>query len=221
MVLYPTDPLFPPRLAALSRPPEKLHVRGDPSVPGRPSIAVIGTRSPSDFGRQAGAEFIRTVIDAGFVVVSGLAAGCDTVAHTACVAADRPTVAFLPSGLDCIFPPENQELAEDIVKTGGCLVSEYEDEKPPRDFRFIARDRLQSGLSAGVIVIETDVEGGTMETVRFALEQGRPLACIASHPEEYRGLSSFAGSRKLINEGAAVPLYTKEDLDRFLAGCGK
>jgi DNA processing protein len=220
MILLPYDPLFPPRLAAIPRPPKKLYVRGDPSVLSRPAIAVIGTRSPSDYGRRAGAEFTHTVIEKGYVVVSGLASGCDTAAHTVCVEEARPTVAVLPSGLDCIYPPENRELADGIVKTGGCLVSEYEAAKPPRDFRFLARDRLQSGLSLGVIVIETDVESGTMETVRFAGKQGRPVGCIAGHPEPYRSLPSFSGSRMLIEDGRGEALHSKEDLERFLAGCG-
>ncbi len=220
IMITPGDPRFPERLLAIPRPPKVLYVAGDPAALGRPGIAVIGTRTPSAWGAKKGPELTGWVIDAGFVIVSGLAAGCDTVAHTAAVERGRPTVAFLPSGLGCIYPPENRELARRIVEDGGCLVSEYPYNARPRDYRFSARDRLQSGLAHGVIVIETDLESGTMVTVGHAEKQGRPIACLNSHPDEYRTLPSYSGNRALLEGGRAFGIKRRSELMSFLGYCG-
>ena len=118
-------------------------------------------------------------------------------------------------GLDQVYPPENRALADQILSTEGCLVSEYPPGEKAFKYSFIERDRIQSGLSSGLIVVETDIEGGTMHTVRFGLEQGRPVACW-KHPEQPASLAQARGNQKLIGEGKAVPLSGQEEVDAFL-----
>jgi DNA processing protein len=214
--LLPGDPGFPKRLKSIPDPPEKLYVVGDPAVLGLPGIAVIGTRSPSAYGESMGVRLSRIVAEAGYSIVSGLAAGCDTAAHTTAVRLGTPTAAILPGGTDRIFPPENEGLARAIVDSGGALLSEYPPGTDPEEEYFAERDRLQSGLSLGVIVIETDIESGTLVTVGHAREQGRPVACLASHPPEYRDLPSFQGNKMLLEDGNVFPIRELKDVEELL-----
>jgi DNA processing protein len=215
--LVPGDPLFPARLLSIPDPPGRLYVVGDPAVLKLPGIAVIGTRSPSAYGESMGMRIARIVAEAGYSIVSGLAAGCDTAVHTAAVRLGAPTIAVLPGGTDRIFPPENEPLARDIVDSGGALVSEYPPDTEVQEESFAARDRLQSGLSLGVIVIETDVESGTLITVGHAREQGRPVACLDTHPAEYRDLPSFQGNKMLLENGDVFPIRDLEDVGELLS----
>lgn len=193
MMLGPGDADFPSRLAALADPPVRLEVLGDPAVLSRPSVAVVGSRSPSADGLAAAAALAEAAADRGLVVVSGLAPGCDTAAHAAAVAAGTPTVAVLPGGLDALEPGADADLAGRIVRDGGALITEYEPDDPPSPDRRLARDRLQSGLALGVVVAETESGGGAMHTARCAAAQGRALAVV---------LSTADGSRALLTGGA-------------------
>ncbi|MFP4564731.1 MAG: DNA-processing protein DprA [Spirochaetia bacterium] len=214
--LNPGDPLFPARLLSIPDPPARLYVAGDPAVLGVPGIAVIGTRSPSAYGEAMGTRLSRTVAKAGLCIVSGLAEGCDTAAHTVAVRLGTPTVAILPGGTDRIFPPENEGLARAIVDSGGAVLSEYPPGTDPEEEYFGARDRLQSGLSLGVIVIETDIESGTLITVGHARRQGRPIAVLATHPPEYRELPSFQGNKQLLDDGEVFPIRNLEEGKEWL-----
>ena len=221
LVLAPGDPRFPVRLGTIPDPPERLYAVGNPAVLVLPGIAVIGTRSPSAYGESMGARLTRIVAEAGYCIVSGLAAGCDTVAHTAAVRLGTPTVAILPGGTDRIFPPENLGLARGIAESGGVLLSEYPPGTVPEEENFARRDRLQSGLSLGVIVIETDIGSGTLITVGHAREQGRPIACLDTHPADYRDLPSFQGNKRLLREGDVFPVRELGDVREFLKFLGR
>lgn len=120
--------------------------------------------------------------ETGATVVSGLAIGCDTAAHSGCLSVHGETIAVLAHGLDRVYPAVNRELVGEILDTGGCLLSEYPPKTRPFPANFVERDELQAGLSDGVIVVETGVKGGTMHTVRFSQEQRKPLACV-KHPQ--------------------------------------
>ncbi len=216
-VLTPNTPSFPARLRAIPDPPVVLYATGDiHHTFTAPAVAIIGTRQPSPFGVKSAYKIAGTLASNGFIIVSGLALGIDTAAHRGCIDAGGHTVAVLAHGLDQIYPPGNAALAGAILESGGCLLSEY----PPgvhycRDF-FIARDRLQSGLSNAVIVAETGLKGGTMHTVRFCLQQRRPLGCIA-HPEKFAKHQKAMGNKKLIVDGKAVALPNKEAIEEFLS----
>jgi DNA processing protein len=216
-VLALTSPNFPPQLSNIPDPPVVLYAKGNiDCLLARSAVAVIGTRDPSTWGEGA-AERIGAILgNKRMVVVSGLAIGCDTGAHQGCIKAGGQTVAVLAHGLDKIYPSQNRELADSILDFDGCLVSEYPPGVSPRGNMFIERDRLQSGLSAAVIVIETDIKGGTMHTVRFCLEQERLLGCLA-HPPKFIDHPKAKGNQKLIAEGRAVPLASKQNIEAFIA----
>jgi DNA processing protein len=151
----------------------------------------------------------------GFAIVSGLAHGCDTLAHKGCVDVGGVGVAVLAHGLDKVYPAANKSLAQKLLDCGGCLVSEYPLGMTPMKTAFAERDRLQSGLSDCVLVIETDVKGGTMHTVRFARQQDRLLACI-DHPEAWWGQPKVQGNRQMIADRWAVPIADGDALASLL-----
>ena len=207
---------FPPQLRSIPDPPVVLYVKGELSALAHPAIAVVGTRDPTSFGATAAERLGANLGAKGFVVVSGLALGCDTAAHEGCLQARGITVAVVAHGVDSVYPAKNRKLANSIVEGGGALVSEYAPGTKPRPSYFVERDRLQSALSLGVIVVETNVEGGTMHTAGFAVKQQRRLACLV-HPPKLVAEGKGQGNQKLIKESGAFPLEKKEDLDAFIA----
>lgn len=212
------DDTYPARLRKTSDPPAVLFVRGSAQgLHAEKALAVVGTREPTSFGQKVAQRSGRAAVEMGYVIVSGLAHGCDTHAHKGCLEARGVGVAVLAHGLDKVYPAANRGLADRLLEHGGCLTSEYPAGTRPIRSAFAERDRIQSGLSDGVLVIETDVRGGTMYTVRFALEQGRALACI-DHPERYRWEDKTRGNRKLIEEGCASAVANGDALTGFLNG---
>lgn len=210
------SPDFPAQLRNIPDPPVVLYVKGDLSCLRQPAIiAIVGTRKPTPFGLQTAQCLGKAVAEREAVVVSGLARGCDTAAHRGCLAAGGTTVAVLAHGLDAVYPPENKGLADIICESHGCLVSEYPPGTGPQKHHFIERDRLQSGLSSAVIVVETGASSGAMHTASFCVEQGRLLGCVMP-PPEFGGWLETQGNRTLVDAGKAVPLGTGEDLDAFV-----
>ena len=226
------DPEYPDRLAALQRRrggangplgPDCpiLYCRGSvAALNAARSAAVIGTREPTAYGRQQARAFGRDLAAAGYVIVSGLARGCDTAAHRGCVEAGGASVAVLAHGLDTIYPPENAGLADELIRHGGCLVSEYPPGTPPERRAFALRDRIQSALAHLVIVIETPGDDGTMITVDFARRQSRPIGCLVHSPE--RADVPQAAGNALLLSGGALPFRTPQDaLSALRDLCGR
>ena len=196
-------------------PPVVLYYRGRlTEAVDQPGIAVIGTRDPTDFGYKSGKKIASRCAKQGLTVVSGLAIGCDTSAHEGAIEAGGFTIAVLAHGLDTVYPAANRKLATEIIDNGGLLVSEYPPGVEMKNYQLVKRDRLQSGLSRAVIVIETDIKGGTMHTAGFAKKQERMLACI-NHPVGRREDDKSRGNQKLIQEGA-TPIGSPEELQGFL-----
>ncbi len=211
-----TRPEFPTWLKRIPDPPAMLYVKGNLDCVTTPlGFAVIGTREPTEYGWKVAHRFGQRGAEAGCVVVSGLALGCDTAGHRGCLDAGGKTVAVLAHGLDRIYPKDSRGLADEILEGGGCWVSEYPPGMRAQRSYFVERDRIQSGLSSGVIVVETDVDGGTMHTARFAGEQGRPLACL-DHPPQHAHTPKIRGNRQLLVERRAEPLREAEDFTKFL-----
>ena len=212
------DDMYPARLRETPDPPAVLFVTGSVSALHAPkSLAIVGTREPTPFGKEVAQRSGRTAAEVGYVIVSGLARGCDTHAHEGCLESGGTGVAVLAHGLDRVYPAANRGLAERLLECGGCLTSEYPVGIRPARSAFAERDRIQSGLSDGVLVIETDVRGGTMHTVRFARDQRRALACI-DHPEKHCWEEKTRGNRMLIAEGRARPIPDGDALAGFLNG---
>jgi DNA processing protein len=178
------DELYPDRLRDLQNPPPLLYVHGDVGLLAREElVAVVGTREPTAFGVSAAESLTGVLADSGWGIVSGLAKGIDTIAHRTAVEHGAPTIAVMGGGLDHIYPSENEGLAARIIDSGGALISEQPFGEQPRPHNLIARDRLQSGLSVAVVVVQSDLSSGTMHTARFAATQGRPLFCPVPHDE--------------------------------------
>lgn len=214
-VLAPANGGFPTSLRTIPNAPLLLFARGNFLCLSAACVAIIGTREPTSYGEGAARKMAKNLAESGWTIVSGLAEGCDTAGHEGCLDGGGQTAAFLAHGFGRIYPAKNKALAERIVATGGCLLTEYSPGTPPTRGAFVERDRLQSGASLGVIVIETDVKGGTMHTVRHAQEQARPLAALL-HPEDRRHEPKVQGNLLLIMEGRAYPLKDRADVTAFV-----
>jgi len=202
---------YPNNLRSIADPPAVLYVKGAANALVTPvAVAIVGTRNPTSYGHEAARKMAQRCAENGVAVVSGLAIGCDTSAHEGALAGRGVTVAVLAHGLDHVYPTSNEELAERIVTNGGALVSEYSLAETARDHHFIERDRLQSAFSQAVLVIETDVVGGTMHTVKFAQEQKRKVICV-KHPQQWHTATSTLGNQQLLATKVALPLDVDDD----------
>ncbi|GAB3533067.1 hypothetical protein GCM10027443_17800 [Pontibacter brevis] len=201
------DEQYPALLKETANPPVLLHCKGDISTLESPTVAVIGTREPSAHVVETGPKIAESLIGEGLTLVSGLAKGCDTIAHQASVDADKPTIAVLAGGLHSVYPKENMGLSEKILEKGGVLISELPYGQEPQRSSFVDRDRIQSGISYGVVVLETGVKGGTLHTVKFAREQDRIVGCMYTQASAgYGDHEKFQGNKVLVESGQAVKL---------------
>jgi DNA processing protein len=191
------DELYPGALAALPDAPPVLSVLGDPRLLARPTLAIVGAREASLAGRRFAAELAATLGAAGFVIASGLARGIDAAAHEA--ALDSGTVAVLACGIDQVYPPQNAPLQESIAARG-LILSEVALGAPPIARAFPRRNRIVSGLSAGIVVIEAAARSGSLITAQRAAEQGREVFVVPGSPMDPR----YAGSNSLIRDGAIL-----------------
>jgi len=172
-----TAPGYPSRLREIDDAPPVLYVRGAWKPEDEWSVAVVGTRRATAYGRQAASEFARGLAANGVTVVSGLARGVDTIAHRTALDSGGRTVAVLANGLDTIYPPENRRLAEEIAERGAVLADYPLGTKPRADF-FPRRNRILSGLTLGTLVVEGDHQSGAMITAKFAAEQNREVFAV-------------------------------------------
>ena len=193
-------PDYPQLLKTIPDPPLLLYVSGDPGALHMPQLAIVGSRSASRNGVELSKSFASALTSAGMTITSGLARGVDGAAHRAAVELSRPTIAVLGSGLKKIYPRQHQKLADAIIEQGGALVSEYPLSMPPLAYNFPRRNRIISGLSAGVLVIEAAKRSGSLITARLALEQGREVFALPgalNNPQSH-------GCHDLIREGAIL-----------------
>lgn len=175
-ILSPLDPDYPQLLAGTKDDPFLLYVRGSFSKTPGQSVAVVGTREPTSHGKVIAQRIAHYFVEQGWSIVSGLALGCDTIAHNSAIDSGGHTVAVLAHGLHTVAPKANKKLAEEIVNKGGALVSEYGFGVEPRPEFFVKRDRIQAGLAQGVVMLQSDHKGGSLHASRAALDYGRWLA---------------------------------------------
>jgi DNA processing protein len=194
-----TAPGYPPLLAQIPDPPPLLYVRGDARYLRRPALAVVGSRKPGSAGIRAAAEFTAAAVAQELVVVSGLALGIDGRAHQAALDNQGATVAVLATGVDYCYPRRHQAMAAEIIRRGA-LVSEALPGSEPLPARFPQRNRIISGLSLGVLVVEAAQRSGSLITARFALEQNREVFALP-HSIYYGG---GAGCNSLLRDGATL-----------------
>lgn len=203
---------YPPILSKIPDPPALLHVSGNIDALSGDCIAIVGTREPTEYGITAAKRLGALFAERGYVVVSGLANGIDAAAHKGALEVRGLTVAVLAHGLDTVYPIKNKELADAILRNSGALVSEYPWGTRMNRSYFVARDRIQSGLSLGVFVVETNIKGGTTHTVKSCKEQKRTLI-VLKPPPDLIGHPKTHGNAQLISEGNAIVFESEEDID--------
>jgi len=195
------DKDYPKLLKEIKDAPEILYVRGKLN-PNEQCFAVVGTRMCSPYGKQVAFEVAGELAEAGLIIVSGLAPGIDTFAHLATLERNKRTIAVLGTGLDekSIYPQSNLKLAQRILETGGCLISEYPPGTPGSKFTFPQRNRIISGLSLGVLIVEAKQKSGALITANWAKKQGRKIFAV---PGPVHSLNS-RGPHYLIKTGAKL-----------------
>src|ERR1700735_2215822 len=199
-ILTPEDEAYPERLREIYDPPAVLWIRGNVELLARPGIAVVGTRQPSPYGAGMAELLSRDLANRRMVILSGMARGVDTAAHKGAIEAGGKTVAVWGTGIDVIYPKENKKLAEQIVTTGGAIVSEYPLGTFPAPQNFPIRNRILSGMSVGVLVIEAAEYSGTRITARCAMEQNREVFAV---PGNVTNKNAW-GPNTLIKQGAKL-----------------
>ncbi|MGA2978421.1 MAG: DNA-processing protein DprA [Terriglobales bacterium] len=202
-----SDPEYPSRLKEIYDPPVILFVKGSLCVLAQPGIAMVGTRHPTPYGSGMAERLSTDLAARGLVIISGLARGIDTASHRGAVAAKGKTVAVLGTGIDVMYPKENTRLTEQIVALGGALISEFPIGTFPAPQNFPIRNRIISGMSAGVLVVEAAEYSGTRITSRLALEQNRDVYAV---PGNVTNKNSW-GPNTLIKQGAKL-VATWEDV---------
>ena len=207
-VLTWDDPEYPRRLKEIDQSPPVLYLRGELSHDDLWAVAIVGTRRCTAYGRQVTSELVTALATNGITIVSGLARGIDGVAHKAALQAGGRTLAVLGSGVDRIYPPEHRRLAEEIMQRGAIL-SDYPPGTPPEGVNFPPRNRIISGLSQGVVVIEAGLRSGALITAAFAAEQGREVFSV---PNNIFAPQS-KGANLLIQEGAQILISPQELLE--------
>ncbi len=194
--------------------PVILYCKGNIKILQEPTIAVVGTREPSEWSKQVSVRLISKMLEISERrIVSGLALGCDSIAHELVVTAKKPTIAILPSGVNAISPASNKALAENIIRTGGCLVSEYEPNEKATQYTYVQRDSLIAALSDATFVIECSKSSGTMHTVRSAEAIKRRLACYYT---EDASKGKYDGNLCMIHTMGAQKVSNTEELQSFL-----
>lgn len=191
------EPGYPPWLSMIDAPPPLLYIKGDAALTERPAVAIVGARNGSAIGQKFTRLLASDLGRAGYVIASGLARGIDTAAHVA--ALERGTIAVLAGGIDKVYPPENDDLQRRIGETG-LLISERPPGFGPRGQDFPRRNRLISGISAGVVVIEAAKRSGSLITARLAGEQGREVFAVPGSPLDPRA----EGTNGLLKDGAGL-----------------
>ena len=208
-ILTIKDEDYPYLLKQIYDPPSVIYIKGNKEILSQNGIAIVGSRNCSLYGQEIAKYLSYQLAKKGIHIISGLARGIDTFSHIGTLQAKGKTIAVLGSGLDVIYPPENAKLAEKIVETGGCLISEYIVGTKPLGEHFPARNRIISGLVSGVVVIEASEKSGSLITVDFALEQGKNVYAVPGNINSPNSL----GTNSLIKQGAKIVTNVEDILE--------
>lgn len=202
-----SDPRYPKILAQIYAPPPLLFARGNITICHAPTIAIVGSRSFTNYGRETALRLARDLADAGVTVISGMAIGIDTYAHKGALEKGT-TAAILGSSLDCLYPPENRTLFRQIIKQG-VVLSEFPLGTGPEPHNFPRRNRIISGLSLGCVVVEAGIRSGALITAQFALDHNRDVFAIPGPIHSGKSI----GPNKLLQQGAIL-VQSAEDILR-------
>jgi len=201
------DSEYPTLLRKIYDPPILLYTRGKFNDSDDYSIAVVGTRQPTNYGKIQAEKIVSDLADQKITIVSGMARGIDSIAHRTALKNKSRTIAVLGSGLNVIYPPENKKLYDEISESG-VVITEYSLDTKPDAVNFPKRNRIISGLSLGCVVIETGITGGAMQTAALALDQGREVFAIPGN----LGIRQSEGTNLLIQRGEAELIRSAEDI---------
>ena len=204
------DPLYPSLLKNIHDPPVVLYVLGNPELLNCKGIGVVGSRAATHYGRSIAQQMANSLARQGFTIISGMALGIDTAAHNGALAADGRTIAVLGCGLDVVYPPSNHKLYKNIAASGA-VVSEYPLGTKPDNFRFPARNRIISGLSLGIVVVEAANRSGSLITAKHALEQGREVFAVPGRIDSVKS----AGTHVLLQQGAKLVHSVNDIVEEF------
>jgi len=207
-IIKKEDEKYPRKLLKIKNPPEQLYVLGDETLLNKKSIAIIGSRDCTLYGYEQAKKFAEELSKENICIVSGMAIGIDSAAHIGAKGKIGKTIAVLGSGFNHIFPEENEELFYEILEQGGCIITEYVPDVEPTYENFPSRNRIVSGLSEGVLVVEARHRSGTSITAKFAKQQGKKIFCIPSNLDTTTGV----GTGKMIQEGAKLVLNPNDIL---------
>ena len=206
-IIYQAQKKYPEKLNKIYAPPTKLYVLGNENILNKPSVAIIGCRNASSYGKRVAFKFAYDLAKKGIVVISGLARGIDICSHLGAVKANGKTIAVLGSGFNHIY----KRYCREILKTGGAIITEYEPKIKPIPTNFPCRNRIISGLSNGVLVVEAKEKSGTLITVDYALEQGKDVFII---PGNITSNNSY-GTNELIKQGAKLVTNIQDILEEL------
>lgn len=207
------DEEYPSLLKEIYDPPLALFVKGKmPCLDGEPSISIVGTRLCTQEGMHFAAKVSHDLSLSGFTVVSGMAQGIDTYAHKGALMAKKPSIAVLAGGVDIVYPQQNRELY-DLLCSSGAVVSECLPKTAIKNLSFHIRNRIISGLTYGTLVVETGERGGSLITIRHALEQNRLVFAVPGYPKS----AASKGANLLIKEGAILCTSGKDIIDEYMA----
>jgi DNA processing protein len=209
------DSNYPRRYLLMPDKPLIIFAKGNiDALNSESSVAVIGTRDPTDFGIVACRKLTEYFIDENITIVSGLAQGCDAVAHRTAVDSNGITIAVMPCGLDTVYPKSNAKLYKDILDNNGAVISEYPLQTSMQRRSFVERDRLQSGISDAICIIEAGVKSGTMHTYDYAIKQKRLVGAL-KHPND-RLSDKSEGNVRVLDDKTAFPLGSPDDISKFI-----
>ena len=218
-----TDKDYPNGLKEIYDPPISIYIKGNIEALNNIGIAIVGCRNASEYGKKAAKYFAYNLTKEGYNIISGLAKGIDSFSHIGNIHAINEnninrnirdigkTIAVIGSGLDEIYPKENTKLFEEIIKSGGIIISEYPLGTKPFKMNFPARNRIISGLAKGIIVVEAKEKSGTLITVDFALEQGKDVYVVPGNIDEINSI----GTNNLIKQGAAIVTNYRDVLNNI------
>ncbi len=207
ILLTKFDSEYPRKLSTLPDAPMFLFCKGDIGLFDKESLAVVGTRKPTNYGRVATEKIVKDIASAGVVIVSGLAYGVDSISHRACLSAGGKTIAVLGSGFDRIYPAEHISLAREIAEKG-LLVSEYSPTKKATTYTFPVRNRIIAGLSDGILITEAGIKSGTIHTKDYALDYGRNIYALPGNIDS----PSSELPNKIIKSGQAICVTEAKDI---------
>lgn len=202
------DDSYPERLRQIKKPPKQLYVLGNESLLNGENFAIIGSRKCTEYGKKQAERFARELSLEGINIVSGMAIGIDGIAHRACIEEGGKTIAVLGSGFNHVYPKENIDLFYRILEKDGVVISEYEPNVEADGRNFPARNRIVSGISIGVLVIEAAHRSGTSITAQYARKQKKSVYCIPSSVDSNKGV----GIAKLVEKGAKLVLKPQDIL---------